>query len=67
MTVIAMASGTKTVAWVRSLGAHHVVIHSKPLAKDVTALGIGAVASPAFIHMTAEADPLQHRPSLWRS
>ncbi len=49
LTVIATASRPETQAWVKSLGAHHVVDHSKPLAAQVEALGIGA---PAFIFST---------------
>jgi zinc-binding alcohol dehydrogenase family protein len=30
------------VAWVRDLGAHHVIDHRKPLAAEVEKLGIGA-------------------------
>jgi zinc-binding alcohol dehydrogenase family protein len=46
LTVIATASRPDTQAWCRELGAHHVIDHSKPLAAQVEALGIGA---PAFI------------------
>jgi NADPH2:quinone reductase len=45
LTVIATASRPETQAWCRELGAHHVIDHSKPLAAQVEALGIG---SPAF-------------------
>jgi NADPH:quinone reductase len=47
--VIATASRPDTIAWVKSLGADHVVDHSKPLATEVAALGIGA---PAFVFST---------------
>jgi NADPH2:quinone reductase len=49
LTVIATASRPETSEWVRQLGAHHVVDHSKPLAAQVQALGLGA---PAFIFST---------------
>lgn len=49
LTVIATASRPETADWVKSLGAHHVVDHSKPLAAEVAALGIGA---PAFVFST---------------
>lgn len=49
LTVIATASRPETQAWVRELGAHHVLDHSKPLAAQVEALGIGA---PAFVFST---------------
>ncbi|KNY13323.1 Zn-dependent oxidoreductase [Shinella sp. SUS2] len=52
LTVIATASRPETADWVRSLGAHHVVDHSRPLAAEVAALGIGA---PAFIFSTTNS------------
>ncbi|MCQ4634295.1 zinc-binding alcohol dehydrogenase family protein [Shinella sp. CPCC 100929] len=52
LTVIATASRPETADWVRSLGAHHVVDHSKPLAAEVEALSIGA---PAFIFSTTNS------------
>lgn len=51
LTVIASASRPETKDWVRELGAHHVVDHSRPLADEVAALGIGA---PAFVFSTTE-------------
>ncbi|MGV0908459.1 zinc-binding alcohol dehydrogenase family protein [Martelella sp. FOR1707] len=51
LTVIATASRPETVSWVKELGAHHVVDHSKPIAEQVAALGIGA---PAFVFSTTE-------------
>ncbi|GGF86082.1 Zn-dependent oxidoreductase [Azorhizobium oxalatiphilum] len=51
VTVIATASRPETQAWVKELGAHHVIDHSKPLAAQVAALGIGA---PAFVFSTTE-------------
>ena len=52
LTVIATASRPETADWIRSLGAHHVVDHSRPLAAEVAALGIGA---PAFIFSTTNS------------
>ena len=49
LTVIATASRPETQAWVEELGAHHVIDHSKPLAAQIEALGIGA---PAFVFST---------------
>lgn len=49
LTVIATASRPETQAWVRELGAHHVVDHRKPLADQVSALGIG---QPGFVFST---------------
>ncbi|WP_113408869.1 zinc-binding alcohol dehydrogenase family protein [Hyphomicrobiales bacterium] len=51
VAVIATASRPETQEWVKSLGAHHVIDHSKPLAEQVAALGIGA---PAFVFSTTE-------------
>lgn len=49
LTVIATASRPETQAWVKELGAHHVIDHSKPLAPQIEALGLGA---PAFVFST---------------
>jgi NADPH2:quinone reductase len=53
LTVIATASRPETQDWVKELGAHHVVDHSKPIAPQVAALGIGA---PGFIFSTTNSD-----------
>ncbi|CUX03257.1 MULTISPECIES: zinc-binding alcohol dehydrogenase family protein [Agrobacterium] len=52
VTVIATASRPETQDWVKTLGAHHVIDHSKPIAEQVAALGIGA---PAFVFSTTES------------
>lgn len=52
MTVIASASRPETRNWVKELGAHHVIDHSKPIAEQVDALGIGA---PAFVFSTTQS------------
>ncbi|WP_350334398.1 zinc-binding alcohol dehydrogenase family protein [Coralliovum pocilloporae] len=49
LTVIATASRPETQDWVRELGAHHVIDHSKPLTDQIAALGIGA---PGFVFST---------------
>lgn len=41
--VIASASRPESAAWVRELGAHHVVDHHRPLAPQLAALGFEAV------------------------
>lgn len=51
LTVIATASRPETQAWVKELGAHHVVDHGKPIAPQVADLGIGA---PGFVFSTTE-------------
>jgi len=49
LTVIATASRPETQAWVMDLGAHHVLDHSQPLAKQIDQLALGA---PAFVFST---------------
>ncbi|MDE1993961.1 MAG: zinc-binding alcohol dehydrogenase family protein, partial [Rhizobiaceae bacterium] len=49
LTVIATASRPETQAWVKELGAHYVIDHSKPLAPQIEAIGIGA---PPFVFST---------------
>jgi NADPH:quinone reductase len=53
LTVIATASRPETAAWVREMGAHHVMDHGKPIAAQVAALGLGA---PAFVFSTTQSD-----------
>lgn len=53
LTVIATASRPETRQWVEELGAHLVIDHSKPLAAQVEALGLGA---PAFVFATTNSD-----------
>jgi NADPH2:quinone reductase len=43
LTVIATASRPETVDWVKKLGAHHVIDHTKPLAEQLAAIGFPAV------------------------
>ncbi len=59
LTVIATASRPETRAWASELGAHHVVDHSRPLAEEVAALGIGA---PGLIFFTTHT--AQHLPEV---
>ena len=49
LTVISTASRPETQEWVKGLGAHHVIDHSRPLAAQINELGIGA---PAFVFST---------------
>lgn len=51
LTVIATASRPETQEFVKSLGAHHIVDHSKPLAGQIAVLGIGALA---FVFSTTQ-------------
>lgn len=39
LTVIGTASRPETQAWVRELGAHHVIDHSQPLAQELARIG----------------------------
>ncbi len=42
LTVVGTASRPETRAWVESLGAHHVIDHSRPLQDGLTAAGLPA-------------------------
>lgn len=59
LTVIATASRPETFAWIKELGAHHVIDHGKPLPAQIAALGIGA---PAFVFSTTHTD--MHMPGI---
>lgn len=59
LTVIATASRPETRAWASELGAHHVIDHSRPLAEEVAALGLGA---PGFVFFTTHT--AQHLPEV---
>ncbi|MBT2134199.1 zinc-binding alcohol dehydrogenase family protein [Croceibacterium sp. LX-88] len=54
LTVIATASRLESRNWALSLGAHHVIDHSQPLAAQVADLGLGA---PAFVFSTTHTQP----------
>jgi zinc-binding alcohol dehydrogenase family protein len=43
LTVVVTASRPETAAWVRRMGAHHVVDHSQPLPEQMAALGLPEV------------------------
>lgn len=43
LTVIGTASRPETQAWVRELGAHHVIDHSRPLSQELRRIGLPAV------------------------
>lgn len=53
LTIIGSASRPQTQAWVRDMGAHHVVDHSKPLHEEIGRLGLQA---PGFVFSTTETD-----------
>ena len=43
VTVIGTASRPESAAWVRELGAHHVIDHTQPLAEELKRIGIESV------------------------
>ncbi|MBS7777977.1 zinc-binding alcohol dehydrogenase family protein [Acidovorax sp. CCYZU-2555] len=43
LTVIGTASRPETQAWVKELGAHHVIDHSRPIAEELRRAGFAAV------------------------
>lgn len=53
LTIIATASRPETQAWVKEMGAHHVVDHREPLNEEVKRLGLSA---PGFVFSTTETD-----------
>ena len=53
LQVIATASRPESAEWSRSLGAHHIIDHSKPLAAEIERLGIGL---PGFVFSTTQTD-----------
>lgn len=52
LTVIGTASRPETQQWVRDLGAHHVIDHSKPLSQELKAIGIASVKYVASLNQT---------------
>lgn len=52
LTVIATASRPQTQAWVRELGAHHVIDHSQPLSAELKRIGIAQVTHVASLTQT---------------
>jgi NADPH:quinone reductase len=61
LNVIATASRPETVAWVRAMGADHVVDHHQPLAAQVAALGL----QPRYVAALTATD--QHFPAIIES
>jgi NADPH:quinone reductase len=49
LIVMATASRPETMAWVKDLGAHHVIDHRKSVAAEVAALALGA---PSYVFST---------------
>ncbi|WP_088141990.1 zinc-binding alcohol dehydrogenase family protein [Achromobacter xylosoxidans] len=52
LTVIGTASRPETQAWVRELGAHHVIDHSQPLAPELKRIGFEHVSHIAGLTQT---------------
>ena len=52
MTIVGTASRPETQQWVRDLGAHHVIDHTKPLGEGLKAAGIGPVQMVASLTHT---------------
>jgi len=52
LTVIGTASRPETQAWVRDLGAHHVIDHSRPLAAELKRIGFEHVSHIAGLTQT---------------
>ncbi|PLY15780.1 MAG: zinc-binding alcohol dehydrogenase family protein [Sedimenticola sp.] len=51
-TIIATASRESSQAWVKKLGADHVIDHTKPLLQQIQALGIDQVTHVASLNST---------------
>ncbi|MCR4509240.1 zinc-binding alcohol dehydrogenase family protein [Pseudomonas sp. 32.2.56] len=52
LTVIGTASRPETQAWVRELGAHHVIDHRQPLSEELKRIGIDQVTHVASLTQT---------------
>jgi zinc-binding alcohol dehydrogenase family protein len=57
LQVIGTASRPETAQWVRSLGAHHVIDHSKPLSAELARAGIRNVTYVASLTKTDQHYP----------
>lgn len=53
-TVVGTASRPETSAWVRELGAHHVIDHRQPLAEALRATGLAGVTHVASLTQTEQ-------------
>jgi zinc-binding alcohol dehydrogenase family protein len=52
LTVIGTASRPETQAWVRELGAHHVIDHTHPLTAELQRIGVPSVTHVASLTQT---------------
>ncbi len=62
LTVIGTASRAETQAWVKELGAHHVIDHSQPIAEELERIGI-----PAVDYVVSLAHTLAHMDQVVRA
>ena len=62
LTVVATASRPETIEWVRTMGAHHVIDHRKPLDEGLKAIGVG----PAdYVASLTASDRICRRSPSW--
>ncbi len=54
LTVIGTASRPASQQWVKELGAHHVIDHSKPLTEELARIGLSHVTHVASLNNTQE-------------
>jgi zinc-binding alcohol dehydrogenase family protein len=59
LTVVGTASRAETEAWVRELGAHHVIDHRRPLLDELNRIGVGPVS-----HLVSLTHTDQHFPAI---
>lgn len=52
LTIIGTASRPETAEWIKQLGAHHVIDHSKPLHEEIARLGLPPVTYVASLNQT---------------
>ncbi|WP_283147586.1 zinc-binding alcohol dehydrogenase family protein [Silvimonas soli] len=52
LTVIGTASRPETQAWVKELGAHHVIDHTRPLTEELKRIGVAQVEYVASLNQT---------------
>jgi zinc-binding alcohol dehydrogenase family protein len=52
LTIIGTASRPETVDWIKELGAHHVIDHSKPLNDEIARLGLPPITYVAALNQT---------------
>ncbi|SLM49856.1 NADPH:quinone reductase [Nitrospira japonica] len=57
LTIIGTASRDETAQWVRQLGAHHVIDHSKPLSAELRRAGLAPPTHVAGLTHTGEHYP----------